>query len=312
MKSNQRSRQIIISLGLFICGLFLSNCNLEPPSISLEKEQQQEQQTTKIDYGRTIIQEASDHVIIPVGIIASSQYKFLRSQDFYSKSSLYSGQSLLINNLIFHHKKTHENKLLLNSKAIISQFDYLNNAWYDANYKKHGNIEQNKKSFPKYIIYKIIQNDTNQDRQLNQEDAEIGYLSDRSGNNLTRITPQNTQLQSWQFDPSREILILSVIEDLNGDKYFEQNDLKTAYIYKIRENKLLQRLTPVNTKLIEFNYELTSGWLFIKIRKDSNLDNQFTTQDEINILKINIEQPETSIEIINDELRNQIESLIIE
>lgn len=192
-----------------------------------------------IVYGELVIKAESDYILIPVRLSRDKN----QARTSLLESSSYERQDLF-SNLIFYRKQDGETHLLLNKKSVLSSFDFLE--------KK----EQGKNQI-RYWLYKIIEDDTNTDKKLTQEDATIGYLSDLSGKNLQQITPNNTQLMSW-----------TVVQSM--------------------------------------------GAILAKIIKDSDNDKKFTERDETAFIKINLDNPTIGTEIINEQIKQQIQSIGLE
>ncbi len=159
-----------------------------------------------IVYGDLILKEQSDYLMIPVSIKDNNQ-----NRGSYLDSSAYSDKEIQLYNIIFSHKINGNTNLLLNKKAIITSFDFLEK-------KEEG------KPSTRFWLYRIIENDTNKDNKLNSQDAIIGYISDSSGRNLQQITPNNTQLISWTIVQSVGAIFLKITEDSDNDKKFTERD----------------------------------------------------------------------------------------
>jgi hypothetical protein len=172
-------------------------------------EEQKPQQN--IGYGDLVIKEQSDYLMIPVTVSERSQDKDIN----YSLSRSYGKENKLYN-FIFYNKQDGATHLLLNKKAIINSFDFLET-------KLAGKIPT------RFWLYKILEQDTNADKKLNFEDAILGYISDLSGKNLVKITPNNTQILNWVIIPSQNALFLKIIKDSDNDKKFTERD-KTNFM----------------------------------------------------------------------------------
>ena len=205
---------------------------------NLQQKSAEKKAEPNVSYGDLVIKEQSDYLLIPVTL--SSDKNQSRENIFDSSSSYEKRDS--IHNIIFYRKQNGETSLLLNKKAIITSFDFL---------------EKKEKDKPpiRFWLYKIINTDTTKDKKLNEEDASIGYLSDISGKNLQQITPNNTQMLSW-----------NVVSSINA--------------------------------------------IFIKIIKDSDSDKKFTSRDKTTFIKVNLDKPGIGTEIINEQLEQEIKSII--
>jgi len=159
-----------------------------------------------IFYGELIIKELSDYLMIPVSLKDRN-----KERGNYLDSSGYSERDSNLYNIIFYHKQDGETHLLLNKKAIITSFDLLE-------------VKAAGKTPTRVWLYKILDQDTNADKKLNNEDAVIGYLSDLSGKNLQQITPNNTKIINWVIVPSQNAILLRIIKDSDNNKKFTEED----------------------------------------------------------------------------------------
>jgi hypothetical protein len=168
--------------------------------------------TQKIIYGDLVIKEQSDYIMIPVSLAEDknqNRKKLLDSSSYYERSNLYS-------NIIFYRKKDGVSHLLLTQKALISSFELLER-------------KQPGKPLTRFLLYRIIETDTNGDKKLTPEDATLGYLSDMAGKNLQQITPNNTQFISWTVVQSIGAIFIKIIKDSDKDKKITERD-ETTFI----------------------------------------------------------------------------------
>ncbi|MBW4612400.1 MAG: hypothetical protein KME21_03820 [Desmonostoc vinosum HA7617-LM4] len=162
---------------------------------------------TNITYGELVIKEQSDHLMIPVYL--TEQYQ--DQENNLNLSSRSYEKNKLLYNMIFYRKQDGENHLLLNKKAIITSFDLLET-------KVSG------KTPTRVWLYRIIDQDTNGDKKINNKDAILGYLSDLSGKNLQQITPNNSQIINWVLVPGQNAIFIKIIKDSDNNKKFTEED----------------------------------------------------------------------------------------
>lgn len=224
---------------LVIMVLFDKNSNKQQVGLRLElndsttiNESVKQQVLVYADY---VDLDSTNYLLIPLGMktIEDSDNRVLkiRSKDEYLSESnidnyhsykynFYSLDFGNCNNIIFYNKKTDETHLLLQKPAVISQF-----------YFPHYNKEYTGKKYW-FILLGINEEDTNEDGYINNEDAEMVYISDLSGKNTKQITPVNTQLIDWYIDISTNNILMKVLTDSNADKKFNKYDeveiLKTS------------------------------------------------------------------------------------
>jgi hypothetical protein len=227
-----------ITLTIFLGGLCCACSANVDRTTEQAKAVVQQQKEPEISYGDLIIKEQSDYLIVPVNVKNIDRDK----DSILDSSRSYKENYNLLYNLIFYRKQDGETHLLLDKKAIINAFDFIET-------KSSG------KPPTRVWLYQIIDQDTNQDKQLNSEDAVIGYMSDLSGKNLQQVTPNNTKVINWVVLPSQNVVL-------------------------------------------------------IKILKDSNGDNKFTSADKTNFVRVSLEQPKMGTEMISETIEQKIKSYI--
>ncbi|MDJ0735885.1 MAG: hypothetical protein QNJ47_17780 [Nostocaceae cyanobacterium] len=197
--------------------LLFTLCSACAAPVTTEKKQvnqiKEEKSQPHIVYGDLIIKETSDYLMIPVGISPDNN----QEGAFLFSSSRYPEADKNIYNLIFYSKKDGTTNILLNKKALISEFKLLSQKKEDG------------KLLKQFWLYKIIDSDTNGNKKLDTKDGIIGYISDLSGKNLKQVTPNNTQIMSWVVVQSIGAMFIKIVKDSNKDKKFTDKD-ETAFI----------------------------------------------------------------------------------
>lgn len=202
----------------------------------LNRTAQAQEEETQIIYGE-IADASSEYIMIPVEV--ADNKSFLGSD--YASEYRNKGTSPV--NMIFHSLKTGQSHLLLNKKAVITQWQFLE-------LKK-----EKDKPVRKVLLLRLIEADTNGDQKFDWNDASVAYLADNLGKNMRQITPLNAQISGWKYDKNRNIIFLRVIKDSDNNK-------------------------------------------------------KFTSQDEVNFIKVNPNNPAPGKEIISDKIQQQLKSLI--
>ena len=201
-----------------------------------------------IAYENLIFKQDSDYAVIPIGIDAGDRARWSDVSSSKRGSTIY--------NLIFYNKKNNQAHLLLDRKAIVRSFKFLDESNQE-NSNQETNEEKSASPQNRSILFHLVEKDTNGDEILNNQDAIVGYLSDWSGKNLKQITPSNAQFLTWQLDKSSNALFVEVLNDSDGDR-------------------------------------------------------KFTAQDETTFLRVNLEKPEMGEDIIGDNLRQKIQSILVQ
>lgn len=171
----------------------------------LNRTAQAQEEETQINYGE-IADASSEYIMIPVEV---ADNKSFLGNDYASE---YRNKGTSPVNMIFHSLKTGQSHLLLNKKAVISQ-------WQFVELKK----EQDK-PVRKVLLLRLIEADTNGDQKFDWNDASVAYLADNLGKNIRRITPLNAQVSGWKYDKNRHVIFLRVIKDSDNNKKFTNQD----------------------------------------------------------------------------------------
>jgi hypothetical protein len=202
----------------------------------LNRTAQAQEEETQIIYG-DIADASSEYIMIPVEV--ADNKSFLGSD--YASEYRNKGTSPV--NIIFHSLKTGQSHLLLNKKAVITQWQFLE-------LKK-----EKDKPARKVLLLRLIEADTNGDQKFDWNDASVAYLADNLGKNMRQITPLNAQISGWKYDKNRNVIFMRVIKDSDNNK-------------------------------------------------------KFTSQDEVNFIKISPNNPGQGKEIINDKIQQELKSLV--
>ncbi len=170
----------------------------------------------QLSYGDTVMIDGADEIMIPV--IAKGKNKrgkMISSGDYMSGYEWESSRGYYTSylNLIFFNIKKDTSHLLMNSQmGKISYFTIT---------ERIDSIPQPADNF---IFYEISNRDTNLDGKISEKDGSYLFASNRSGKNLVQLTPNNTQLISWDILDKSNIILAEVKVDDNRDKKFDKED----------------------------------------------------------------------------------------
>ncbi|MEG3991505.1 hypothetical protein QUA13_31170 [Microcoleus sp. S28C3] len=194
-----------------------------------------EKQKLQVGYGDLIFDYESEYMMIPVTLSGDEkQAGFPTVSPIYDSYEESRGSGIVGYNMIFYNKNSGESNILLNKKALISKFEYLLGKQEPEN-PSEGNVQTNqpkqnrsqkvsRKPQNQWLLFHIIDSDTNADGKLDRADAIIGYLSNLGGKSLQAITPPDTQLMSWVFDEKSGGIFLTIRKDSDGDRKFTEKD----------------------------------------------------------------------------------------
>ena len=75
------------------------------------------------------------------------------------------------------------------------------------------------------MVYTMADDDTNKDGKLDINDIKTLYISEISGNRLTKLSPDFQELIDWNLIESKNSLYFRTIEDTNKNGQFDKNDV---------------------------------------------------------------------------------------
>lgn len=75
------------------------------------------------------------------------------------------------------------------------------------------------------MVYTLTDSDTNKDGKLDGNDIKSLYLSDISGNNFVKVSPDLNELIDWNVIDANGKLYFRTIEDSNKNGAFDKNDV---------------------------------------------------------------------------------------
>lgn len=280
-------------LGLLLLGIntMLASCNLSERHLPLaESNTPKDNKSTSLSYGDFIFQEQESTLLIPLQIKGDRGWSFSKISPI---SSSYEGANSLTVNLLFHDLSQNTSKLLLDRPALITQYQQLTpqaQAKKESTARNSMGISASSESerpleeyTGKYWLYHIVEEDTNQDEILSDRDAIRGYISDISGNNLTPITPENSQLKDWFFAENYSQVLLQVRTNLDENSEFSEQSLTGFYIYDL-ETQQQKQITPENTKLRQWYLQgLNDKFIVLEVISDRNQDNEFNANDAVTL-----------------------------
>lgn len=165
----------------------------------------------RVHYNQPVNLDSTDFYFQPISVVPLDNPTSSRmlSSGSYESESVGNGIEGTCYNVVFYQKSTLAEHLLLpHSRFVITDIDAAVKP--DARWP--------------YLFYTIIKADTNGDGEQDEEDARAFYVSDRSGQHLHQLTPDGTNLTSWQIVPKTGVLLVEVRPDVNKDREFTHAD----------------------------------------------------------------------------------------
>jgi hypothetical protein len=153
---------------------------------------------------------------------------------------------------------------------------------------------------------------------LNFENCNNIIFYDKKSNETHLLLQQPAIISQFYFpvfDKEYEgkkfyFILLGVREyDSNADGYINADDAERLYISDLSGNNLVQ-VTPDNTQLVDWDIDMTTRTILMKVRFDSNKDHEFDAHDELEILKTSIDHPAQGEEILNKEIKANIKKIL--
>ncbi|WP_291725541.1 hypothetical protein [Bernardetia sp.] len=218
---------------LFFLFISLNSCDSRQPISQSSEEKEQR----RVIYGQPVSIKNTDFTIIPMQIVDERDIAEARYTDDGKTAEDISQNA---NNLIFFDEKTKETHLLTTQKfkRIAFSFEEI------GTYNKSSTI----------ILYKTIQEDSNQDGFYDWKDAVVMYVSDNRGRYFRAVTPKNTRTIDWTVEREKEQIYFRYISDSDSNHVFDLKD--PVYINKLdlnhlRDPKSLKDSSQISMPLIE-------------------------------------------------------------
>ena len=170
-----------------------------------------------------ILMEGTKYLIHPIGDVRlyddyKSVYGSSKTNQVSYAISNYNRFELTgyFENLKFQHIDSTEVRALTNDKIQIQNVTFLNTF-----------AEKTKKQI---LVYSFIDNDTNKDGNLNQNDIKSLALSSIDGSNFKKLSEEFNEVVDWNIIEAQNRLYFRCIEDINKNGAFDKDD-KVHYHY---------------------------------------------------------------------------------
>jgi hypothetical protein len=177
------------------------------------------QKKTEINYSDPLQVDSSDYFMIPELIDNDNKEAYDKGKGYVMFGNY--------TDIYFYNAKTNQSKKLFGTTlALISSFHTARPYYYDRQdeeSKPPANI------LPAHIIYLVRTTDYNGDRALDSEDPVYLYLSSKTGEQLTKITPDGMNVLSWTLSRDKRVMLVKLQQDTNGNRKFGQGDDQVYY-----------------------------------------------------------------------------------
>lgn len=240
-----KNRKLIF---IALTSLIFFNCKeeKEQPKVSYENTTKTEIKTAPVDSSQIAIadlpiqMEGTSYLIHPIGDFrvyegrAKSTYGTSNTDKVSFSVSNYNRFELtgFLQNLKFQHIDSTEIRLLTDKKVVISNVSYLNTIF-----------EKSKKQF---LVYSIVDMDTNRDGKLDSNDIKALYISTIAGRSFKKLSADMQELIDWNLIESKNRLYFRTIEDTNQNGQFDKNDrIKYHYVNLLSPDFTIEEYNPI-------------------------------------------------------------------
>ncbi len=214
---------------VFLLTLFVS-CKEDAVKPKVTYDTKKNKVTTKVDSSQIEIADlpiqmrGTNYLIHPVGDLnvyggRKSSYGSTNSDRSFTVSNTSEFEITgYLRNLKFQEVGSDSMKALTDKPVLIQTATYL---------KLYSKVKQKLKNKAKQqlMVYTMADMDTNKDGKLDTNDIKTLYISDISGNQLTKFSTDFQELIDWNFIDSQNRLYFRTIEDTNKNGQFDKNDV---------------------------------------------------------------------------------------
>jgi len=212
---------------VLLASALLISCKEEPetPKVIYEDAAKAQPKSVKSDSSQIKIadlpvqMEGTKYLIHPIGDFriyegrSKSSYGSSNTDKVSFSISNYNRFEItgFLQNLKFQHVDSTEIRSLTDKPVIIQTASYLNTI-YD-------------KTKLQFMVYSVVDMDTNKDGKLDSSDIKSLYISEISGKKFTKLSVNFQELIDWNLIESKNRLYFRTIEDTNKNGEFDKNDV---------------------------------------------------------------------------------------
>lgn len=180
----------------------------------------------------------TNYLLHPVGDVrvyntGSSKYGSSKTNQVSYTISNYSSPEItgFISNVMFQHKDSLSLKPLTNNRMEILSITYLD--------------ELALKTQKQFLVYTLVDVDTNRDGRYDSNDIKTLYLSRIDGTSFTKLTPDFHELLEWKIIDHK--LYFRSIEDINKNGEFDSKDaVHYSYVDLLNDEWKMETYNPLN------------------------------------------------------------------
>jgi hypothetical protein len=160
------------------------------------------------------------------------------------------GRSKTYWNIIFYNTSTKRYHLLdASRKMIINTYNtsYANSEYGSSSDEPHS-LNVTKRG--NYIFYSVVIDDFNKNGELDDNDPDYLFISDKNGNDFKQISPIGANVNSWELIEKTGKVLIQTVTDTNHDKKFADEVVVVPYIYDLKGGPTQQVFDPQFSKMV--------------------------------------------------------------
>ena len=127
--------------------------------------------------------------------------------------------------IYFYNSNTRQVKKLFDGQLALIQSFNKRQHYYDK--PREGDVPANILS--KHVVYLARTENFNRDNALDDQDPLYLYISTKTGNDLTQITPKGLNVLSWTLSKDKKMILVKVQNDKNKNRKFGNGDDQLYY-----------------------------------------------------------------------------------
>jgi len=181
------------------------------------------QKKDEINYSDPFQIDSSEYFLIPRLIDSENHEAFGKGKGFLPWGNY--------RDIYFYNSKTNETrKLFGQTLALINGFGPRRYYYEEKPTETPINILTN------HIVYLVRTDNFNGDNGLDSEDPVYLYISSKTGERITQITPKGLHVLSWTTSKDKKVILVKLQQDKNGNKKFGNGDDEVYYRIELNDD----------------------------------------------------------------------------
>lgn len=179
--------------------------------------------------------DSSDYFLIGTKL----EYPTSDKYNFPTNFNGYPGQKYGWTSVCFYNTKTKSVETIFKKSPVLIHF--ISNVAVQYYYSFRDGYGPTSFILPNCIIFAVITDDYNKDGLLDDNDPLSLYACSKTGNDLTKITPDDMNVIDVKLAHDLKSLILIAQKDNNGDKKFKKDD---ESLFNVNLEQLINKIKP--------------------------------------------------------------------